>query len=166
MSFALRAMRPEDWPAVEQIYAAGIATGHATFEIATPAWAEWDAAHLATPRLVADEGGVAVGWAALSPASRRAVYRGVAEVSVYVAPEAWGRGVGRLLLDALVRASEEAGLWTLQASVFAGNHASLKLHERAGFRRVGVRERIARRDGRWHDTVILERRSAVVGAPS
>lgn len=166
MSFELRVMHPEDWPAVEQIYAAGIATGHATFETATPAWAEWDAAHLATPRLVADEGGVAVGWAALSPASRRAVYRGVAEVSVYVAPEAWGRGVGRLLLDALVQASEEAGLWTLQASVFAGNHASLKLHEQAGFRRVGVRERIAQRDGRWHDTVILERRSAVVGAPS
>jgi phosphinothricin acetyltransferase len=164
MSLSLRPMRFEDWPEVEAIYAAGIATGQATFETTTPAWAEWDAAHLASPRLVAEEGGVVVGWAALSPVSRRAVYRGVAEVSVYVAPGAQGKGVGGALLEALVHSSEEVGLWTLQASVFAGNHASLRLHEQAGFRRVGVRERIAQRDGRWHDTVILERRSPVVGS--
>ena len=166
MSLTLRPMRSEDWSVVERIYAAGIATGQATFETATPSWAEWDAAHLASPRLLAEQDGVVLGWAALSPVSRRPVYRGVAEVSVYVAPEGQGRGVGRKLLDWLIRASEEAGFWTLQASVFAGNEPSLRLHERAGFRLVGVRERIAQRDGRWHDTVILERRSPVVGSPS
>ena len=166
MSLLFRATGPEDWPAVQGIYAAGIATGQATFETATPSWTEWDAAHLASPRLLAVEDDQVLGWAAVSPVSRRAVYRGVAEVSVYVAPEAQGRGVGRALLERLVRASEEAGLWTLQATVFASNRASLRLHEQAGFRRVGVRERIAQRDGRWHDTVILERRSPVVCGPS
>lgn len=163
MTPSLRAMRPEDWPEVERIYAAGIATGLATFETDTPGWIDWDAAHLPAPRLVAVEAGRVLGWAALSPVSRRAAYRGVAEVSVYVAPEAQGRGVGRLLLDGTIRASEEHGVWTLQAVIFAVNLKSLALHERAGFRRVGVRERIARREGRWHDTVILERRSRAVG---
>jgi phosphinothricin acetyltransferase len=156
-------MRPEDWDEVQRIYAAGIATGQATFETATSSWADWDATHLASPRLLAVEGGVILGWAALSAVSRRQVYRGVAEVSLYVAPEAQGRGVGRFLLEEIIRASEEAGFWTLQASVFAVNAVSLRLHEQAGFRRVGIRERIAQRDGRWHDTVILERRSPVVG---
>jgi L-amino acid N-acyltransferase YncA len=166
MSLTFRPMRPEDWDEVRRIYAAGIATGQATFETATPAWSEWDAAHLPSPRLLAVEGDAIRGWAALSPVSRRQVYRGVAEVSLYVAPEAQGRGIGRFLLQEIIRASEEAGYWTLQVSVFAVNHASLRLHQQAGFRRVGIRERIAQRDGRWHDTVILERRSPVVGNSS
>ena len=166
MSLTLRPMRPDDWDEVRRIYAAGIATGQATFETATPSWSEWDAAHLASPRLLAVEGDAVLGWAALSPVSRRQVYRGVAEVSLYVAPEAQGRGIGRSLLEQIIRASEEAGFWTLQASVFAGNVVSLRLHEQAGFRRVGIRERIARRDGRWQDTVIFERRSPVVGISS
>ena len=163
MTPVLRSMRPEDWPEVERIYAAGIATGQATFETTTPSWEAWDSAHIASPRIVAEEGGRVLGWAALAPVSRRAVYRGVAEVSVYVAPDARGRGVGRALLEGISFASEEAGFWTLQASVFASNGPSLVLHERGGFRRVGIRERIAERDGHWHDTVILERRSRVVG---
>ena len=163
MSPTFRPMRPDDWDEVRRIYAAGIATGQATFETATPSWSEWDAAHLASPRLLAVEGGTLLGWAALSPVSRRQVYRGVAEVSLYVAPEAQGRGIGRSLLEQIIRASEEAGCWTLQASVFAVNQVSLRLHQQAGFRQVGIRERIAQRDGRWHDTVMLERRSPVVG---
>ncbi|HEX8070174.1 MAG TPA: GNAT family N-acetyltransferase [Pyrinomonadaceae bacterium] len=151
------------WPRVRAIYCEGLATGLATFETEAPEWAAWDAAHLNAPRLVARTGGEVAGWAALSPVSRRAVYAGVAEVSVYVGAAHRGAGVGRALLAALVAASERLGLWTLQASVFAANEASLRLHEACGFRVVGRRERIARRDGAWRDTILLERRSRVVG---
>jgi len=164
---ALRAMTQADGDAVLAIYAEGIAGGSATFETAAPAWADWDRAHLSALRLVAlDRGapeGRVVGWAAGSPVSERCVYAGVAEVSVYVAGEARGRGVGGALLDALVAVAETSGLWTLQAGVFADNAASLALHERHGFRRVGVRERLGQRDGAWRDVVLLERRSAVTG---
>jgi L-amino acid N-acyltransferase YncA len=164
-------MHPEDWPAVRAIYLEGIATGQATFETEAPPWEEWDAKHLATPRLVAREagGGQAIlpvdsiaGWAALSRVSARAVYRGVAEVSVYVAAAFRGRGVGHQLLAGLVSGSEEAGIWTLQASIFPENEASVALHLRHGFRIVGRRERIACQNGVWRDTVLLERRSRLV----
>ncbi len=164
MNVAIAPMRPDDWPAVAEIYAEGIATGDATFETQAPTWEEWDAAHLAAPRLVARIDGTIVGWAALAASSTHFVYRGVAELSVYVAADARGRGVGTALLSRLVEASEEAGIWTLQAGIFPENAASLALHERAGFRRVGVRERIGRHGDRWRDVVLLERRSGAVGA--
>jgi L-amino acid N-acyltransferase YncA len=155
-------MRPEDWPGVRAILEEGIADGGATFETRTPSWAEWDAAHLEGHRLVAREGGEVVGWAALSPVSSRPAYGGVAEVSVYVAGAARGRGVGRALLGALVSASEKAGMWTLQALLFPENAASVALHRSAGFREVGHRERIGRLRGEWRDTLLMERRSPVV----
>jgi L-amino acid N-acyltransferase YncA len=161
----IEAMRAEDWPAVRAIYEAGIATGDATFETKAPAWEAWDRDHLPKPRLVARAGTGApvVGWAAVVPVSGRCVYGGVADLSVYVAPEAHGRGVGRALLTALVRESEAAGLWTLQAGIFPENAASLALHRALGFRDVGVREKIGRMSGRWRDVLLLERRSRTVG---
>jgi L-amino acid N-acyltransferase YncA len=155
-------MRDEDWPEVAAIFEEGIATRLATFETAAPSRSEWDASHLATHRLVAEEDGEVVGWAALGPYSERACYRGVAEVSVYVAERARGRGVGRALLEALVAGTERDGIWTLQAGVFPENRASLALHRACGFRVVGVRERIGRLDGAWRDVVLLERRSQEV----
>ncbi|QKG57550.1 N-acetyltransferase family protein [Hymenobacter sp. BRD128] len=152
------------WPAVRAIYEAGIATGQATFTTEAPTWGAWDAGHLAHCRLVAtDAAGQVLGWAALSPVSSRCVYAGVAEVSIYIAAEARGRGVGRQLLAALVAASEQHGLWTLQAGIFPENAASLALHAGQGFRTVGRRARISQLRGQWRDTLLLERRSAVVG---
>jgi L-amino acid N-acyltransferase YncA len=158
----IRTLTEADWTAVAAIFEEGIRTRMATFETVAPAWAEWDATHLPGARLVADEGDEVVGWAALSPTSSRTCYAGVAEVSVYVAERARGRGIGRALLERLVEETEAAGLWTLQASVFPENRASVALHHRCGFRTVGVRERIARLDGAWRDTVLLERRSEAV----
>jgi len=159
------AMDAGDWPAVRAIYEEGIATGLATFERAAPSWDAWDRSHRRECRLVArDSERAVVGWAALSHYSARAVYAGVAELSVYVAERARGGGVGRALLGTLIEASEAAGIWTLQAGVMSDNAASLALHEGVGFRRVGVRERIGRDvTGRWRDVVLLERRSATVG---
>jgi phosphinothricin acetyltransferase len=161
---AIRALTPDDWVAVAGIYAAGIATGIATFEAEVPSWLAWDAGHLVHSRWLAEAGGAVLGWAALSPVSRRSCYAGVAEISVYVAEEARGAGVGRQLVDALIQSAEEHGVWTLQAGVFAENVASLRLHQQCGFRVVGRRERIAQLNGRWRDTVLLERRSLSVGA--
>lgn len=163
METIIEPFRPDDWPAVRTIYQQGIDTGQATFETTAPGWEAWDAAHLPTCRLVARRAGQVVGWAALAPISRRKVYEGVTELSLYIAAEARGQGVGRALLESLIDESERAGIWTLQASIFAVNSASLALHLSCGFREVGRRERIARRDSIWHDTVILERRSRVVG---
>lgn len=159
----IRPLLAEDWRRVRAIYEEGIATGDATFETEAPDWAAWDENHLTTCRIVAEVGGRVVGWAALAPVSGRCVYGGVAEVSVYVGAEARGRGVGGALLAELVAASERAGLWTLQAGIFPENGASVRLHERAGFRRVGTRERLGRLEGRWRDVLLLERRSAAVG---
>lgn len=158
-----RAMRPDDWPRVGAIYAEGIVSGDATFEATVPDREIWDRAHLPHSRLVVEVGAVVSGWAALAPVSTRSVYAGVAEVSVYVAADARGRGLGTALLTALVGASEENGIWTLQAGIFPENESSLNLHRRCGFRVVGVRERIGRIRGRWRDVVLLERRSVVVG---
>jgi phosphinothricin acetyltransferase len=160
-------MNAGDAAVVLAIYAAGIATGDATFQTEVPRWEEWDAAHLRTPRLVArDAAGTILGWCALSPISSRAVYAGVAEESVYVAASARGRGVGRALLEAMCRASEEAGIWTLQTGIFPENTASLAVHEACGFRVLGVRERIGRHHGIWRDVVFMERRSQRVGRES
>ncbi len=159
-------MAAADWPAVARIYAAGIAGGNATFEHSVPSWEEWFAARLPAPCLVARDGSQAViGWAALSPVSRRAVYRGIGAVSIYVDPACAGRGVGATLLAQLVAESERLGLWTLEAGIFPENAASVALHERCGFRLVGVRRRVGQmQDGRWRDVLLYERRSPVVGA--
>ena len=152
-----------DWPAVQAIYEAGIAAGDATFETTAPDWPAWDAAHLADHRLVArDDDGRVVAWAALAPVSDRCAYAGVAENSIYVDPEAQGRGVGRALLTALVTSAEQGGIWTVQTGIFPENQPSVRLHEACGFRVVGVRERLGRMDGRWRDVLLLERRSPVI----
>ena len=158
----VRELRADDWPVVLAIYEDGIRSGDATFETESPSWEAWDAAHSAV-RLVAVRGGEVVGWAALSPASSRRCYRGVGEVSVYVAQEARGSGVGRLLLEQLVSTSEKLGFWTLTAGVFPENEASLRVHRACGFRDVGFRERLGESGGVWRDVVLLERRSQVVG---
>jgi L-amino acid N-acyltransferase YncA len=159
-------MAEGDWHEVRRIYADGIATGDATFESDVSDWSHWDHSHRPECRLVARDPSTkaVVGWAALTLASSRRVYAGVAWESVYVA-ETWrGRGVGRALLEALIPLSEAAGFWTLQAGILPENKASLALHERVGFRRVGVQNRIARdRKGRWRDRVLLERRSMISG---
>lgn len=159
-------MTPADWDAVRAIYLEGIATGLATFETAAPSWADWDAVHHPFGRLVAREGSRVVGWVALAPVSRRACYRGVAEVSLYVAAAAWRSGVGRTLLEAAIAESERYGVWTLQGGTFADNEASLRLQAACGFRVIGRRERIAQFHGVWKDTILTERRSRVVGADS
>ena len=155
----IRSLRDEDWPAVAAVYEEGIATKLATFETAAPAWVEWNAGHLAGHRLVAEENGEVVGFAALAPVSSRCVYEGVAEESVYVAERARGRGIGHALLEALITGSERDGIWTLQAGIFPENRVSIALHHRCGFRTVGIRERIGRLDGAWRDVVLLERRT-------
>jgi len=162
-STLLRPMASADWPAVRRIYEEGIASGHATFETAAPEWNGWDAAHMKACRLVAVDGELVVGWAALTPVSGRCVYAGVAEVSVYVAAAARGKGVGRQLLEALVAESERHEIWTLQAGIFPENTASLTAHERAGFRIVGRREKLGNMKGVWRDVLLLEKRSAAVG---
>jgi L-amino acid N-acyltransferase YncA len=156
-------MTPADWPPVHQIYAQGIATRLATFETETPTWEQFDAGRLQEHRLVAVDGGRVVGWAALSPTSSRECYSGVAEHSVYVAEGDRGKGIGGALLGALLASAEAAGIWTIQTSIFPENAASVALHERVGFRVVGRRERIAKLDGEWRDTLFLERRSPHVG---
>jgi len=159
----VRPMRVEDWPAVAEVYAEGIAGGDATFETEVPSWAGWDAAHLPDHRLVAEVDGTVVGWTAVSPVSGRCVYAGVVEDSVYVAESARGRGVGRRLLAALVESTENAGIWTIQTGIFPENESSLALHRAAGFRVLGVRQRPGQLRGRWRDVVLLERRSTVAG---
>jgi len=159
----IRTLRADDWPAVKAIYEQGIASGNATFETRAPTWADWDAAHDGRHRLVADEAGHVVGWAALAPVSARACYAGVAENSVYVDGRARGRGVGRALLEALVEEADRDGIWTIETSIFPENAASIALHERCGFRIVGRRDRIAQLRGVWRDTVLMERRSEWVG---
>lgn len=154
----VRPLEPGDWPAVAAIFAEGIATGLATFETETPSWEAWDADHLREHRFVAVLDGRVVGWVAAVPYSSREVYRGVVEDSVYVAERARGGGVGRALLERLIESARAGGLWTLQAGILPENAASLALHRAAGFREVGVRERIGQLDGTWRDVVLLERR--------
>lgn len=160
---AIEQMRPGDWAQVKAIYLEGIATGHATFETDAPSWDVWDAAHLRFARLVGRDGQMISGWAALSPVSRRQAYAGVAEVSVYVAASHRNAGVGRALLDALIAESERNAIWMLQAVVFPENAATIALHLRCSFREVGRRERIGKLSGEWRDTILLERRSPLIG---
>ncbi len=169
-------MSPEVWPAVREIYAQGIATGNATFETELPEWEKWDSAHRKDCRVIAlgptgEDAAVApikangdvLGWAALNSVSSRFVYRGVAEVSIYVAAKARGQGVGTGLLQALVQESESNGIWTLQAGIFPENRASIALHKSCGFREVGVRRRIGKLGEVWRDVLLLERRSLKIG---
>lgn len=162
MLFQIDAMRDDDWPDVRAIYEEGLATGLGSFETGSPSWEQWTAARLPHSRLVARENRV-MGWAALSPFSKRACYTGVAEVGIYVAAAARGRGIGRALLSALIESAEAHGIWTLQGATIAENAASLALQASCGFRVVGRRNRIAKRDGKWHDTILTERRSERIG---
>lgn len=162
-SFHIEAMAPGDWPAVRAIYTDGLATGQASFETGPPSWEDWDGAHHAACRLVLRSDGEVLGWAALGPVSTRRAYTGVAEVSLYIAGAVRGRGLGRALLERLIAESEAHGFWTLQASIFPENETSLSIHRSCGFRQVGVREKIGRQNGRWRDTVLLERRSGRIG---
>ena len=161
-TLSVEQMRAERWPAVERIYAEGLATGNASFETETPSWEEFRAGHLPGHMLVALDADTVVGWAVLSPVSDRCAYQGVAEDSVYVAEPGRGRGVGRALLTQLTCGAESAGIWTVQAGIFPENTASIALHHACGFRTVGLRGRLGRREGVWRDVLLLERRGSMV----
>jgi len=156
-------MEPADWEAVRRIYEEGIATGNATFQQQAPNWEEWNKVHLLHSRIIAKEDGTTLGWAALTPVSGRCVYAGVAEVSVYVSDKARGKGLGKKLLQKLIEESEANNIWTLQAGIFPENIASIKIHEACGFRTLGIREKIGQMNGIWRDTVLMERRSKIIG---
>jgi phosphinothricin acetyltransferase len=160
LELLVRDLRPDDWTEVAAIYRDGMRDGMATFETEVPQWQAWREAH--PLRVVAEVDERVIGWAALSPVSSRWAYRGVAESSVYVARPQQGKGIGRTLMQELIARSESAGIWTLQTSIFPENNASLRLHHAAGFRVVGVRRAIGKRDGLWRDTVLMERRSEVI----
>lgn len=163
MDYIIDQMKPGDWEQVRTIFLEGIATGYTTFETDAPSWEKWDAGHFEIARLVARKEDKVLGWAALSPVSKRDAYRGVAELSVSVTEESRGWGIGRALLEALIKESERNGIWTLQAAIFPENTASVRLHLRCGFREVGRRERIGKLNGSWRDTLLFERRSKIAG---
>lgn len=163
MDISFRPMADSDWKSVAEIYRQGIDTGNATFQKDVPEWEDWDRGHLKSCRIVAEVRGKVVGWAALSAVSGRSVYAGVAEVSVYVMISLSGMKIGSQLLKRLIEESEQEDFWTLQASIFPENAASLKIHKNLGFREVGYREKIARMSDNWRDTILLERRSKVTG---
>ncbi len=158
MKLTIEPLLEAHYPAVRRIYEEGLATGIATFETASIDWQAWDEKYLPACRLVAMLDDKVAGWAALTPYSKREVYRGVGEVAIYVGEKYRGQGIGKSLLTHLLEVAEKEGLWTLQALIFAENKPSIQLHEQAGFRTVGIRERIAKRDGIWHDNVLMERR--------
>jgi len=156
-------MEPTDWLAVAEIYRQGIETGNATFQQTIPTWDEWNNAHAVNCRLVAEVGNEIAGWAALSSVSARAVYSGVAEVSVYIGNNYKGRHVGTLLLESLISESERNGYWTLQSGIFPENTASISLHKKTGFREIGYREKVSKMKNVWRNTVLFERRSTLTG---
>jgi len=158
----IRPLEKEDWQTVQRIYQEGMDTGIATFETQCPDWKTWDSKFLQSCRIVVEENNQILGWAALTPTSKRAVYKGVVEVTIYIDLNQTGRGIGTKLMTALVEASEAAGFWTLQSSILSENKPSIQLHLKAGFRILGTREKIAKRDGIWKDTVFLERRSKLI----
>jgi len=162
-AYTVETLRVDDWPSVAAIYEEGIRTRNATFQEIVPSWTEWDESHLQVCRLVAKKKEEVLGWAALSPTSSRQVYRGVAEVSVYIGESHRGQRIGTKLLTKLIHESEVAGIWMLSAGIFPENLPSVKLHLACGFREVGRRERIGQMDGIWRDVLLLERRSHVVG---
>lgn len=153
-----RPLVQSDWPTVSEIYRLGLETRLATFETAVPTWANWDSSHLEKCRIIAEVDEKVIGWAVLSPVSKRKVYEGVAELTIYIHPDFSGRGIGSALMNELIIQSETEGFWTLQSSVFPENVASIRLHLKHGFREVGYREKIAQLDREWRNTVILERR--------
>lgn len=159
----IRKMTEDDWNKVAEIYKEGINTGNATFEVNVPTWETWDNAHLKACRLIAEDDGAIAGWAALTAVSGRCVYAGVAEVSVYVGEKFRGKKIGKQLLENLITESEKENLWTLQAGIFPENIPSIKIHEELGFRQIGHREKIGKMNGVWRNTILLERRSSVVG---
>ncbi|WP_299798064.1 GNAT family N-acetyltransferase [uncultured Maribacter sp.] len=159
----IREMLPTDWEFVANIYKEGIDTGIATFETNVPTYKAWNKAHMSTCRFVAISTTEIMGWLALSPVSNRCVYGGVAEISVYISKNSRGKGLGKLLLEHVITASEKEGIWTLQSGIFPTNHSSIKVHETTGFRMIGKRERIGKLHGKWVDNVLFERRSSVVG---
>ena len=163
MAMQIIPMLPAHWPSVKKIYEEGIATGNATFQTTAPEWEEWDAGHVKNSRIVAVQDDHILGWAALTTVSGRCVYAGVAEVSVYVAADARGKGIGKKLLQALIEESEKNNFWTLQAGIFPENENSIKIHEDGGFRIIGRREKIGQMNGVWRDTLLLERRSRIAG---
>lgn len=158
----IRDLQPKDGPTVLKIYQEGIQSGVATFETTAPNWETFDKKYLSTCRFVMEKEEQVIGWATLSAISRREVYRGVAEVSIYIDKEHHRKGLGKQLLQHLISKSEEKGFWTLQANIFSENMGSIRLHEQTGFRQVGIREKIAQRNGEWKDNVLLERRSSLV----
>lgn len=160
----IRSMTEEDWPDVSEIYRQGIATGKATFQYEIPSYGKWDSAHISECRFSAVENDQVLGWVSLSKVSSRPVYSGVAELSIYIAAGARGKGLGEQLLKHLIQESEKAGFWLLQSGIMEDNEPSIRLHEKCGFRRVGFRERIGRDiNGKWRSTVLMERRSSVAG---
>ncbi|MEM8999487.1 MAG: N-acetyltransferase family protein [Bacteroidota bacterium] len=159
----IRPMTLSDWPQVAKIYEEGIVTGHATFEQKIPDYEHWNGAHLQICRLVAERKGSILGWVALSPVSSRCVYGGVAEISIYVALQSRGLGVGKLLMQRLILESEAEGFWTLQSGIFPENQASIQLHKKSGFRYIGKRERIGKMHGVWKDNLLFEKRSSIIG---
>lgn len=163
MKVHIRKLNINDWSAVSEIYRQGIETGNATFEKKIPTWIEWDRKHLSVCRLVAEVENEVVGWAALAPVSEREVYKGVAELTLYVAASHKKKGIGKELLLELIEESEKRGIWTLQASIFPKNTPSVRLHASCSFRKVGYREKIGKMDGKWRDTLLFERRSRTVG---
>jgi L-amino acid N-acyltransferase YncA len=159
----IKNLEPQHWEAVKEIYEAGIATGYATFETSVPEWDVWNKNHLPHSRLICEIDGKVAGWVALSSVSERCVYSGVAEISIYIDPKFQGFGMGYVLLEHLEKESEANGLWILQAGIFEINKASIRLHEKSGFRKVGYRERIGKLNGVWQNIVLFERRSKIVG---
>ncbi|WP_349668800.1 N-acetyltransferase family protein [Lacrimispora sp.] len=164
MDYKIDEMKASDWPQAAAIYMEGIRTKIATFQSEAPGWDDWDRSHCSACRLTARSGDTILGWAALSPVSGRCVYSGVAEVSIYIGTSYQGQKVGTALLNELIRLSEENGYWTLQSGIIRENAASLNLHKKCGFREIGYRERLGKMDnGKWHDVILVERRSIVTG---
>ena len=164
MNYKIDEMTKSDWEQVSQIYLEGINTGKATFQSEVPTWENWNNGHVSSCRLVVRSGNNVLGWGALSPTSSRCVYAGVAEVSIYIGEKYRGQGLGKVLLEHLIKLSEENGFWTLQSGIIRENTSSIVLHEKCGFRELGIREKVAKmNNGKWHDVVLMERRSKSVG---
>lgn len=163
-AYQIDRMKPSDWDQVKKIYLDGVKTGLATFQTGAPEWNEWDQGHIKSCRIVARSGDSILGWAALSPTSSRCCYKGIGEVSIYINETCKGKGIGTALIQHLISESENNGFWTLQSAITKENAASLALHKKCGFREIGFREKIAQMpDGTWHDVVLVERRSYVIG---